>query len=78
MFGEFFRFELKYQLRYPLVWIVALLFAAVGFLATTTDFVSIGGGIGNTHRNAPAVILTFLTVFSVVGTFVARATLGQP
>ncbi len=78
MFGEFFRFELKYQLRYPLVWIVALLFAAVGFLATTTDFVSIGGGIGNTHRNAPAVILTFLTVFSVVGTFVAIATLGQP
>ena len=28
MFGEFFRFELKYQLRYPLVWIVALLFGA--------------------------------------------------
>ena len=42
------------------------------------DFVSIGGGIGNTHRNAPAVILTFLTVFSVVGTFVAITTLGQP
>ncbi|HKS54042.1 MAG TPA: hypothetical protein VJS12_02085, partial [Steroidobacteraceae bacterium] len=78
MFGEFFRFELRYQLRYPLVWIAALVFAVVGFLAMATDFVSIGGGIGNTHRNAPAVILTWLSLFSVIGTFVGIATLGQP
>ena len=78
MFREFFRFELGYQLRYPLIWIAALVFAFAGFMAMTTDFVSIGGGIGNTHRNAPAVILSILSVFSVIGIFVAIATLGQP
>jgi hypothetical protein len=78
MFREFFRFELRYQLRHPLIWIAALVFAFTGFLAMTSDFVSIGGGIGNVHRNSPEVIVTFLSVFSVVGTFIAIATLGQP
>ena len=78
MFREFFRFELRYQLSYPLIWIAALVFAFAGFLAMTSDFVSLGGGIGNVHRNSPEVILTFLSVFSVIGTFVVIATLGQP
>jgi ABC-2 type transport system permease protein len=78
MFREFFRFELRYQLSHPLIWIAALVFAFGGFMAMTTDGVSIGGGIGNTHRNAPAVILTIMTVFAIMGTFVSIATLGQP
>jgi ABC-2 type transport system permease protein len=78
VFGEFLRFELRYQLRYPLIWIAALVFAFMGFLAMTSDFVQIGGAIGNVHLNSPDVIITFMSVFSVVGTFVAIATLGQP
>src|SRR5690242_11823031 len=60
MFREFFRFELGYQLRSPLPWVVALVFALMAFAATTSDMISIGEGIGNANRNAPYVILTFL------------------
>ena len=37
MFREFFRFELRYQLRAPLVWVLAFAFALFAFTATTTN-----------------------------------------
>lgn len=78
MFLEFFRFELRYQLRAPLVWVIAFVFALLAFAATTTDIISIGEGIGHVNRNAPSVILTFLRVFSMLGMFVAIALVAQP
>ncbi|GFE89110.1 ABC transporter permease/M1 family aminopeptidase [Steroidobacter agaridevorans] len=78
MFSEFFRFELRYQLRSPLPWVVALVFALMAFGATTSDMITIGEGIGNVNRNAPYVILTFLDVFSTLGLFVAVALIAQP
>lgn len=78
MFSEFFRFELRYQLRAPLVWVIAFVFALFAFTATTTDTVTLGEGIGNVNRNAPYVILTFLGVFSMLGMFVALALTAQP
>src|SRR5688572_16445849 len=73
MFWEFFRFELGYQLRSPLPWVIGLVFALLAFAATTSDIITIGEGIGNVHRNAPYVILTFLDVFTTLGMFVAVA-----
>ncbi|MFC4310705.1 ABC transporter permease/M1 family aminopeptidase [Steroidobacter flavus] len=78
MFSEFFRFELRYQLRSPLPWVIGLMFALMAFAATTTDVITIGEGIGNANRNAPYVILTFLKVFSTLGMFVAVALIAQP
>lgn len=78
MLWEFFRFELRYQLLSPLPWVIALVFALMAFAATTSDIVSIGDGIGNVHRNAPYVILTFLDVFTTLGMFVAVALIAQP
>ena len=78
MFWEFFRFELRYQLRSPLPWVIALVFALLAFAATTSDIITIGEGIGNVQRNAPYVILTFLDVFSTLGMFVAVALIAQP
>uniref|UniRef100_UPI00137A5664 ABC transporter permease n=1 Tax=Steroidobacter cummioxidans TaxID=1803913 RepID=UPI00137A5664 len=78
MFREFFRFELSYQLRSPLPWVVGLVFALLAFAATTSEIITIGEGIGNAHRNAPYVILTFLNVFSTLGMFVAVALIAQP
>jgi len=78
MFREFFRFELSYQLRSPLPWVIAAVFALLAFGATTSDIIMIGEGIGNTNRNAPYVILTFLDVFSTLGLFVAVALIAQP
>jgi ABC-2 type transport system permease protein len=73
MFFEIFRFEIRHQLRQPLFWVVFLTFALMTFGAETTDSVSIGGGIGNVHRNAPTVIIEMLMVMSVIGMFVATA-----
>lgn len=74
---EFFRFELRQQLRSPLLWLMGLLFAALGFFGLTSDAVQIGGAIGNVHRNAPVVIVQYLSIFSLFGMlFVAMAVNG--
>ncbi|WP_166207808.1 ABC transporter permease/M1 family aminopeptidase [Cognatiluteimonas telluris] len=70
MILEFFRFELRQQLRSPLLWLLAVLFALLGFGASASDAVQIGGGIGNVYRNAPSVIATWLTVFTLIGMLV--------
>jgi ABC-2 type transport system permease protein len=69
MFREILRFELRQQLKAPLFWIIALTFGAIAFGAASSDSIQIGGGIGNTHRNAPYVIVQMLTVFTVLGMF---------
>lgn len=74
---EFFRFELRQQLRSPLLWLMGGLFALLGFFGLTTDAVQIGGAIGNVHRNAPVVIVQYLSIFSLFGMlFVAMAVNG--
>ncbi|KRF01909.1 hypothetical protein ASG87_10410 [Frateuria sp. Soil773] len=80
MFLEILRFELRQQLKAPLFWIVAAVFAAIAFVLTGTEAVVSGGASGNVLRNAPMVIarlLTSLSVFSMlfVGIFVAGAAL---
>ncbi|MBN8480690.1 MAG: ABC transporter permease subunit, partial [Xanthomonadales bacterium] len=67
MIIEFFRFELREQLRSPLLWLLAGLFALLGFAAVASDAVQLGGGIGNVHRNAPIVTAQFLSLFTLLG-----------
>ncbi|MGO9934520.1 MAG: ABC transporter permease/M1 family aminopeptidase [Steroidobacteraceae bacterium] len=69
MFKEIFRFELRQQLKSPLFWMIASAFAALAFAAAVSDSVTIGGGIGNTHRNAPFVITQWLIAFTLLGMF---------
>src|SRR5688500_4386430 len=63
---EFFRFELRYRLTQPIVYIFALLFALLAFGATTSDAVVIGGANGQTAINAPFVITQILGIFSML------------
>lgn len=67
---EIFRFELGQQLRSPLLWLLAGMFALMGFGAAASDAVVMGGSIGNVHRNAPVVIANWLTVFTIPGMLV--------
>ncbi|MDQ3206848.1 MAG: ABC transporter permease subunit [Pseudomonadota bacterium] len=67
---EFFRFELREQLRSPLLWLMAVLFALLAFGAAASDSIQIGGSIGNVHRNAPVVIASLLTAFTLLGMLV--------
>ena len=66
-------FELRYQLRQPLVWAMAAVFFALSFVATITDALAIGGAIGSLNRNAPYVVVRMLGDLSLVGAFIVVA-----
>lgn len=70
MWLEFFRFDLRYQLRQPLLWLSGLIFGLMAFGAASSDAVQIGGAVGNVYRNAPMVIAQFLGVFTVLAMFI--------
>ncbi|MGN7920241.1 ABC transporter permease/M1 family aminopeptidase [Lysobacter sp. 22409] len=69
MIAEFFRFELRQQLRAPLLWLISLLFGLLAFAMTSSDAVQIGGAIGNVNRNAPSTVIMALSYFSLLGLF---------
>lgn len=74
---EFFRFELRQQLRSPLLWLMALLFAILGLVMMSSEAVSISGGVGNVHRNAPVPIAFLIDLMTLMGMlFVAMAVNG--
>ena len=60
MFSEILHFELRQQLKAPLFWIIAAVFAALAFAFASTDAVIVGGASGNVLRNAPLVIVRLL------------------
>jgi ABC-2 type transport system permease protein len=69
MWTEFFRFDLRYQLRQPMLWLVTLALAAMAFASAGSTSFRIGagpGGIGNVHLNAPGVIANQLGVLSMI------------
>lgn len=69
MWQEFFKFDLKFQLRQPLLWITTVALVLMGFMTASNDAFRIGGSIGNIHMNAPVVIANQLGVFSIVAMF---------
>ena len=70
MIREFFRFELRQQLRTPLLWLMAAMFGLLAFGVASTDAIQVGSAIGNVNRNAPTVIASFLDLFTVLGLLV--------
>ena len=80
MIRGFFSFELREQLRSPLLWLLSCLFGLMAFGASSSDAVQIGGAIGNVYRNAPTVIVQFMSIFTllgmlIIGVFVSNALL---
>lgn len=67
---EFFKFDLRYQLRQPLLWVTALILAALAFGASSSDSIQIGGAVGNINRNAPGVIVQMLGSFTLISMFI--------
>jgi ABC-2 type transport system permease protein len=72
MFGKIASFELRYQLRNPVFWVVAVLFFLFTFGSMTVDQIQIGGG-GNIHKNAPVAIARIHIVMSLFFMFVTTA-----
>jgi ABC-type transport system involved in multi-copper enzyme maturation permease subunit len=73
MFLRIVAFEIRYQLRQPLFWATAGIFALLAFVVTTTDAFQIGGAIGSLNRNAPYVVARLLGSMSVMGAFMVVA-----
>lgn len=72
MFGKIAAFELRYQFRNPVFWVVSILFFLMTFGATTVSQIQIGSG-GNIHKNAPAAIAQVHLVWSIFYMFVTTA-----
>ncbi|HEU4852079.1 MAG TPA: M1 family aminopeptidase [Telluria sp.] len=69
MWQEFFRFDLKYQLRQPLLWVITFMLMLMAFLTASNDGFQIGGSIGNMHLNAPVAIARQLSVLTMISMF---------
>lgn len=72
MFGKIAGFELRYQLRSPVFWVVAVVFFLLTFGSVTIDQISIGGG-GSIHKNAPFAIAQTHLILAIFYMFVTTA-----
>ncbi|ATC33789.1 aminopeptidase [Caulobacter vibrioides] len=72
MFGKIAGFELRYQLKSPVFWVVATIFFLMTFGAATIDQIRIGGG-GNIHKNAPYAIAQTHLILAIFYMFVTTA-----
>ena len=66
MFLQLFRFELRYWLRQPIAYIFFLVNALLVFGATSSDVITIGGGVGNVFKNSPYVVQNYYALFSLL------------
>ncbi len=72
MFRKIAGFELRYQLKSPVFWVVAVIFFLLTFGAATIDQIHIGGG-GQIHKNAPFAIAQTHLLLSIFYMFVTTA-----
>lgn len=72
MFSKIATFELRYQFRNPVFWVVAVLFFLLAFGATTIEQIQIGSG-GNVHVNSPEALTQKLLIISLFFMFVTTA-----
>ena len=72
MFGRVLLFEIRYQLRQPVFWVVAGVFFLLTFGGTTVDQIHIGDST-NVHKNSPYAIAQITLVWTVFFMFVTAA-----
>ena len=63
---KFIKYEIKYWLSSPMVWIFLLINTLLIFGAVSSDNVIIGGGIGSVHKNSPFVIQKYYGLMSLI------------
>ncbi len=72
MFAKIAAFELRYQFKNPVFWVVAILFFLLTFGAMTVDGISIGSG-GNVNANSPVAIVQICLSLTLFFMFVTTA-----
>src|SRR3954467_9695605 len=72
MLRGIFSFEVRYQLRNPVLWVAVAIFFLLGFGLTASENVSIGTP-GAVHQNAPYAIAVATAILSLFYLFVVTA-----
>jgi ABC-2 type transport system permease protein len=72
MFAKVAGFELRYQLRQPVFWVVAILFFLLPFGTVALDQIH-AGDTANVHRNSPYSIVQVTIIMSMFFMFVTAA-----
>jgi ABC-2 type transport system permease protein len=63
---KFIKYEWKYWLKTPMIWIFFFINALIVMGAVSSDNINIGGGVGSVHKNAPYVIQGYYGVMSLI------------
>ncbi|WP_264524442.1 ABC transporter permease/M1 family aminopeptidase [Flavobacterium sp. N502536] len=63
---KFIRYELKYWLQTPMIWIFLFINTLIVFFAVGSEQVTVGQSIGNINKNAPFVVEQFYGILSVI------------
>jgi ABC-2 type transport system permease protein len=63
---KFIRYEWKYWMGSPMIWIFLIINTLLVTGAVSSDNISIGGGVGSVHKNAPSVIQNYYGVMSLI------------
>jgi len=73
MLWQIASFEIRYWLRSWMLWIFTVIISAMFLGAVSSDYVTIGGSIGNTYRNAPFVIENYYALIGLLTLLMATA-----
>lgn len=77
MFLHILKFELRYWLRQPIVYIFFLINALLIFGASSSESITVGQRVGNVHKNAPYVVENFYAVMSLIALLMITAFLNS-
>ncbi len=69
----FFKYEFRAWMRSPLPYILLGIIALLVVGTTSSENISIGGGVGSVNKNAPSVIQSLYGAMSVLGLLIATA-----
>ncbi len=70
---HFFRFELRFWLKQPVVYIFLFVNALLIFGATSSDYISVGRSFGNVHKNAPFAVMNYYAIMSLISVIMSAA-----
>lgn len=63
---NFIKFELKYWLKTPMLWIFLSIVSLLVFGAVSSEEIQIGGGVGSVYKNSPYVIQQYYGIMSLI------------
>jgi len=75
--SEFFRFELRQQLRHPSFWISAVVCVAAGIAFSATEMGDLQVAAGRVASNVPYAVLRNLAGLSAIGMFVVMVSVAK-